>query len=133
MTATSPLQTVREFIASLERKDLEHALSLVSDNCEYDNVPIGKVFGPDGIRAALAGFLANASEVEWVTVREAELGNIVFNERLDRFHFPHGWVEVPVAGVWEVVEGSITLWRDYFDADTFRKQMPQPAGSGSGS
>jgi limonene-1,2-epoxide hydrolase len=37
---------------------------------------------------------------------------------------PHGWVELPVNGVWEVVDGKITLWRDYFDAASYLKQMP---------
>jgi limonene-1,2-epoxide hydrolase len=29
-----------------------------------------------------------------------------------------------VNGVWEVVDGKITLWRDYFDAASYLKQMP---------
>jgi limonene-1,2-epoxide hydrolase len=120
----SPLETVRAFIAAIERKDLDGALALVSDDCEYDNVPMSKMFGPDAIRAALTPFLAPASEVEWVTHREAATGVVVCNERTDRFRFPHGWVEIPVTGVWEVHDGRITLWRDYFDAAMFSKQMP---------
>jgi limonene-1,2-epoxide hydrolase len=37
---------------------------------------------------------------------------------------PFGWIEMPVTGVWEVVDGKITLWRDYFDLQTYLKQLP---------
>jgi limonene-1,2-epoxide hydrolase len=28
-----------------------------------------------------------------------------------------------VTGVWEVIDGRITLWRDYFDLQSYRQQM----------
>lgn len=120
----SPLDIVRTFVGALERKDLETALALVADDVEYDNVPMGKNIGPEAVRRVLAGFLSSASEVSWEILRESATGSIVFNERIDKFHFPHGWVSLPVTGVWEVVDGKITLWRDYFDAGMYVKQMP---------
>ena len=36
----------------------------------------------------------------------------------------HGWVELEVAGVFEVTNGEITLWRDYFDLATYQNQLP---------
>ena len=124
MSSLSPLETVQAFIRAVEERRLDGALAFVAENCEYDNVPMGKMFGPTAIAAALGPFLAGASEVEWLVHREAAIGPIVFNERVDRFHFPHGWVEIPVTGVWEVHDGRITLWRDYFDEAMFRTQMP---------
>jgi len=35
------------------------------------------------------------------------------------------WIEIPVCGVWEVIDGKITLWRDYFDLATYRDQLPK--------
>jgi limonene-1,2-epoxide hydrolase len=32
-------------------------------------------------------------------------------------------VELPVAGLFRVRDGAITLWRDYFDMRTFETQM----------
>ncbi len=121
----SPLETVRGFIRAIERKELDSALELVADGCEYDNVPMGKMFGRAAIAAALGPFLAGATQVEWAVHREATTGSVVFNERVDRFCFAHGWVEIPVTGVWEVIDGKISLWRDYFDEAMFRSQMPQ--------
>ena len=118
----TPAETVRSFIAAIEARDLDRALALVADDIEYDNVPLGKVHGPDAVRAALGPFLAAASEVEWVVHRQAAEGHLVFNERNDRFHLANGWIDLPVNGVWEVHDGRITLWRDYFDEAEFRRQ-----------
>ena len=120
----TPLDTVNAFIHALEVNDLDAACAMVSADCEYDNVPMIKVFGPDGIKGILGPMFANCTEIEWIVHREAQSGTTVFNERLDRFKMPHGWVELPVNGVWEVVDGKITLWRDYFDAASYLKQMP---------
>ena len=45
----SPDQVVTTFIDYINQMDLEQAVSLLSENCEYDNVPMGKVFGRDAI------------------------------------------------------------------------------------
>lgn len=121
----TPLEIVNSFIRALEANDLDTACSLVADDCEYDNVPLVKVHGPDGVRGILAPMFADCTEIEWVIHREAMSGSTVFNERLDRFKMSHGWVELPVNGVWEVQDGKITLWRDYFDAASYLKQMPK--------
>ena len=51
-------------------------------------------------------------------------GSTVFNERLDRFRIGDGWLELPIAGVFEVDDdGKITLWRDYFDMGAYERQL----------
>ena len=42
-------------------------------------------------------------------------------ERLDRHQFAKGWVELPVTGIFEVVDGLITEWREYFDFATIQQ------------
>ena len=118
-----------EFIAAIEARDVERAVGLLAADCEYDNVPIGKVHGPQGVADILGPMLASCSEVDWPVHRQAVAGTTVFNERTDRFLMPHGWVELPVVGVWEVVEGEITLWRDYFDEPSYRRQLTTTEGS----
>lgn len=119
-----PLETVRAFIAALERNDIPAALTYVADDCEYANVPISAVTGPEGIAAILEPLFAQASEIDWPVHREVASGPVVFNERTDRFLMPFGWVELPVTGVWEVHDGKITVWRDYFDFQSYLKQFP---------
>jgi limonene-1,2-epoxide hydrolase len=119
----TPAETVNAFIAAIEANDLDAALTFVDDDVEYDNVPMGKVHGPEAIRQTLAPMLGAASTIEWVVHRQAAAGPLEFNERLDRFEMPNGWIEVAVNGVWEVHDGKITLWRDYFDEASFRAQL----------
>ena len=115
--------TVDAFLAAIEKKDVDAALELLDEEAVYDNVPIGVVVGRTAIRQTLEPFLSGASAVEWRVLRQVATGELVFNERIDRFEMEGRWVEIHVAGVWEVDDGLITLWRDYFDLAMFTKQL----------
>jgi limonene-1,2-epoxide hydrolase len=125
-TRPSPVDVVRAFLAAMAKKDYDTGLAYVSDDCEYDNVPLGKVFGPAGVRGVLEPFFAPTLENEFVIRRQVADGPVVFMERLDRHRLADGWVELPVTGVWEVHDGRITLWHDYFDAPTILNVWPAP-------
>lgn len=114
---------VTTFIERLCAKDLEGALELVTDDVEYDNVPMRKVYGPAGIRETLAPFVAGCTAIDWVTHHQAATGDVVMNERTDRFEMGGRWVELAVAGLFIVRDGKIALWRDYFDLPSFQKAM----------
>jgi len=119
----TPEATVDEFIRRIVSNDIDAALEMVSDDIEYDNVPLGKNIGPDQVRAFLAQ-MAGADEVQFVIHRQTATGNIVMNERNDRFRVGDKWMELPVAGVFEVnAAGQVSLWRDYFDMQTFTDEM----------
>jgi len=125
----TPAETVNAFIAAIERKDVEAAVALVSDDVSYENMPMQPIVGPAAMAATLEMFLAPASEVDWPVLRQFEVGNVVVNERLDRFKIGDGWLELPIAGVFEVVDGKISLWRDYFDMATYSSQMAELTGT----
>jgi limonene-1,2-epoxide hydrolase len=110
----TPDETVNAFMAHINALDLASATALLSDDCEYDNVPIGKMHGRETVHEFLSPMMSRCSELDWITVRQAATGPLVLNERLD----------VPVAGIFEVHDGKITLWRDYFDLPTYRDQLP---------
>ncbi len=48
------------------------------------------------------------------------------NERIDVFTLNGNVVELPVVGVFEITDGKITTWRDYFD------MAPIQAAAGGG-
>jgi limonene-1,2-epoxide hydrolase len=79
---------------------------------------IGTVRGHAAVREVLEPFFAPIHENEFVILRRASDGPVVFVERLDRHRLDHGWRELPVVGVMEVHDGKITVWRDYFDLGT---------------
>ena len=125
----SPEETVNEFVRRILALDLDGACELVSDDVEYDNVPMGKNFGPDGIKSFLQPMVEGLDEVEFVVHRQTAAGNVVMNERTDRFRLGENWLDLPVAGIFEVgADGKIVLWRDYFDMATFTDQMAKLAG-----
>ena len=122
MPRETSTQVVSAFVAAIEGKDLDSALALVAEDVVYDNVPLGEVRGPEGIRAALARILTSAERVEWLVHHQVGEADVVMNERLDRFLVAGRWIEVPVAGLFVLRDGRIALWRDYFDAATYRRQ-----------
>ena len=124
LCAMTPTEIVDEFIARVVAMDIDGACELVSDDLEYDNVPMGKNHGPDGLKAFLGPMVDGLDEVQFVVHRQAATGNLVLNERTDRFRVGDKWMDLPVAGVFEVDDaGRIVLWRDYFDMTTMMDQM----------
>src|SRR3954453_6078383 len=115
MATMTPEETVNAFVAAVGRKDLDAAMELLAEDVEYDNVPMPTVHGRQASRDFLEPFVGPAEQVEFLVHRQAVNGNTVLNERTDRFLLNGSWLEIPVAGVFEVADGQITLWRDYFD------------------
>ncbi len=120
---------VNDFMARITALDFDGAFELVTPDVEYDNVPIGKVEGPDGIRSVFAQFDAMGVDgMEWIVHRQTAGDTVVMNERTDKFRANGKWAEVAVAGVFEVHDGRITLWRDYFDMNAMTEAITALAG-----
>jgi limonene-1,2-epoxide hydrolase len=127
--AKTPTEVVNAFMQAFAVMDYDTALSYIAPDCEYSNMPeaMPKVRGPAGVRAVLEPFFAPALENEFVVLRQLADGPVVISERLDRHRLATGWVELPVTGVYEVHDGLITVWRDYFDAATIVGKWPTGA------
>ena len=86
---TNPSDYVTRFIENIEQSHFTAAMDMVSDDCEYDNVPITKVFGKEAMIQILSDFLAAATKVEWLIHHQVSNGDmehgVVMNERTDRF------------------------------------------------
>jgi limonene-1,2-epoxide hydrolase len=122
--AASTLDVIHAFLKAMETLDYDTALPYIAETCEYENMPMGKVYGPAGVRAVLEPFFAPTLENQFKILSELSEGPRAFVERLDRHRVATGWVELPVTGVFEVHDGKITLWRDYFDAATVTSKWP---------
>ena len=119
----SALETVNAFMKAAADRDYDTAVSYLTDDIEYQNMPLPPVNGKQAVRDTLDMLLANAEGSEWIVHREVEAGDIAMNERTDRFLIGGKWMELPVAGIFELRDGKIALWRDYFDLETIMKQM----------
>jgi len=120
-TALSPTETVEAFLDAFVAMDFDTALTCLADDCVYTNIPMGTVRGHAGVREVLGPFFAPIHENEFLILRKAADGPVVFLERLDRHRLDHVWRELPVNSVFEVHDGLITVWRDHFDLGTAAK------------
>ena len=120
----TPLEVVHAFMAAAEKRDYDAAMELLTDDVEYQNMPLPPVHGKAAVRETLEALLALCTGSEWVVHRELASGDLVMNERTDRFEMGGKWVDLPVAGVFELRDGRIALWRDYFDLPTIMNEMP---------
>ncbi len=126
ITQMSAAETVHAFLNAVTAFDYDAAMTLIAEDCEYENMPMGQAIGPAGVRGVLEPFFSPTLENEFLILRELTNGDTVFTERLDRHRLATGWVELPVAGVWVVEDGLITIWREYFDAATILSKWPAP-------
>ncbi|MEL7209216.1 MAG: limonene-1,2-epoxide hydrolase family protein [Actinomycetota bacterium] len=125
----NPESVVDEFIARICRLDIDAACELVTEDVEYDNVPMGKNHGPQGIKDFLGGMSGGVDAVEFIVHRQTVTGATVMNERTDRFVVGDQQWDLPVMGVFEVTDdGLISLWRDYFDMGVVNEMMGALAG-----
>ena len=122
----SPLALAKKLLTAGLNKDLDEAVTYVTDDCEYTNMPMGSVTGPEGIKAVLGPFFAPTIATDFTVVREMENGSMCMIERVDRHHLPDPdrWIELPVVAIFEVRDGKSSVWRDYFDLPTIMNDWP---------
>lgn len=124
MTTEEPIEVVRRFCAAWSQLDLDVLVGFFTDDAVYHNIPIAPVVGPEQIRTTVEGFTAGVESIEFRVDAIAADGGTVLTERVDVFRFPGGHtIELPVMGTFEVVDGRIAAWRDYFDLNQFMSQM----------
>ncbi len=122
--AEQPLDIVQRFCDTWADGDLDALMAFFAEDAVYHNIPLDPVHGADAIRATIAGFTTGVDSVVFETTHIAAAGDVVLTERVDVFRFPNGTIRLPVSGTFEVRDGKIAAWRDYFDMNQFVSQMP---------
>jgi limonene-1,2-epoxide hydrolase len=113
---------IEKFIDAWNRMDWDAIDDLMAEDIVYHNIPMQPIEG----RAAASAFVRGMAPVgvDWKLLSIAENGNKVLTERLDNFDLANGRrLSVPVMGTFEIENGRISAWRDYFDLATFTRQM----------
>lgn len=106
--------TVEVLLSSLQDQDFDTAAAVLDDNLVYQNVGLPTIRGRARAMKLLRGMEGRA-RFEVKTHRIAVNGSSVLTERTDVLIFGPVRLQFWVCGVFEVSEGRITLWRDYFD------------------
>lgn len=121
MTRT-PEELVTEFCELWKSPDPEQLAAYFTEDAVYQNMPMKPIAGRAAIRHFIAGFTADFSGIDFIVHHQISTGGVVMNERTDVLHRKDGTdVDLPVTGVFEVVDGKIAAWRDYWDLATFTK------------
>src|SRR5207253_3241971 len=107
--------------------DLDALLDYFTDDAVYHNIPVAPVSGRDAIRSTIEMFTGGVRRIEFRMLNIAADDGIVLTERVDVFVLPNVTIELPVMGTFEVRDGKIAAWRDYFDLNQY---MTQLSGSG---
>lgn len=116
-------EIVKEFIAAWSRLDADEIVAFFTPDGTYHNMMNKPVSGHDSLRRFIAGFIKDWSQTKWDVVNIVSRGNIVMAERLDRTHLGDRSVDLPCCGVFEMDNGKISAWRDYFDLATYTRAM----------
>jgi limonene-1,2-epoxide hydrolase len=118
-TDVSNEEIIRQFCAAFVRRDVDELCAFFTADAVYHNIPMAPAEGIDAIRSSLDMFVPVSPYVEFEVRNLASDGAVVFTERIDRMEFGGKAVELPVVGVFEVDDGRIKAWRDYFDVQMF--------------
>lgn len=123
------MAAVERLLDAFWKQDADGAAQAVTDDFQFVNVPFAHrpLQGREALRETIAngnlGFPEPLEDCEHVIVHSFEDDGRVMHERVDRFKFRGRWLELAVAGYWEVLDGQVRLWKDYYDLGQYARMM----------
>jgi limonene-1,2-epoxide hydrolase len=108
-------QTVRACLAALETHDSARLRPYLTDDVVYHNIPVDPAVGLEATLAFLDGFFGMFSGTTVDIVHLAVRDDVVLTERVDTLTLGEHTAALPVMGTFELRDGRISAWRDYFD------------------
>jgi len=107
---------IRDFVTAWSALDINRIMEFFTEDAVYINIPMEPSNqGKPAIRAFIEGFISTCSSIEFMVHHQVSAGDLVMNERTDRLAIGGTVIELPVMGVFEIRDGRINAWRDYFD------------------
>jgi limonene-1,2-epoxide hydrolase len=116
-------EVVQQFCAAFSTKDVDTIASLLADDVVYHNVGMAPADGKEASLATIQGFLDMAEAMSFEIHRIAASGDSVLTERTDTFTINGARAPIPVMGTFDLRDGLIVGWRDYFDLGLTTKMM----------
>ena len=118
------IDLIREFCAAFGKgATIDEVVAYFTDDAVNHNIPVDPVVGPAGIRGVFEMFTTGVERIEFRVLHIVADGNVVMTERVDVFTLPDKTIELPVMGIFEVRDGKIAKWRDYFDLNQYMSQL----------
>lgn len=113
MSVAANKALVEAFVAAWNRVDWDAVFGMMTDDVAYHNIPWEPVNGLPAVRENLLSFGVTASA--WEIHHIIGEGDLVMTERTDRVEMDGKWITLRAMGVFEIRDGKIAAWRDYFD------------------
>lgn len=117
------VETIRNFVEAWSRLDADELAEFFTEDGTYHNMPTAAISGRAEVRDFISNFIRSWSETDWELLNIFGDGNVVVAERLDRTRAEDKSVDLPCCGIFEMEDGKIKVWRDYFDMPTFVNAM----------
>jgi limonene-1,2-epoxide hydrolase len=108
-------EVVRGFCSAVSQRDTSVLRPYFSDDVVYHNIPMDPAEGIEATMATIDLFVSICEGLEFEIHHLASDGEAVLTERTDTFTMQGKTAPLPVMGVFDVRDGKITAWRDYFD------------------
>jgi limonene-1,2-epoxide hydrolase len=113
---SQPAEVVLTFLQRLQAGAVDAATDLLAPDVRFENVSLPAIRGRDRTRRALKSMMGLSGAGFEVRVHSITSdGSTVMTERTDIFHLRRLRAQVWVCGRFDVIDGQITLWREYFD------------------
>jgi limonene-1,2-epoxide hydrolase len=112
--ASSNDKFVADFIAAWERRDSAYVVDCFTEDAVYHSIPLTPIVGKPAIRAWVEHF-AEVPPGRLEVHHQVASGNLVMNERTDHITLNGKPVVLSTCGVFEIEDGRIKAWREYFD------------------
>lgn len=116
---------VRDFMVAWERRDTEFILDCFTEDAVYHSVPLTPIVGKAAIAAWVRGF-ADVPPGRLEVRHQVASGDVVMNERTDFITLNGRAVTLPICGVFEMHEGRVRAWREYFDLAPAKAAYERP-------
>ncbi len=116
-------QVVRDLCDGVGKHDAEALRQFFTDDVVYHNIPMDPAIGIDAAIAVIDGFFAMSESLTIETLHLAVRDNVVLTERIDTFTIGDKVAPLPVMGTFEIRDGKISAWRDYFDMGQITKML----------
>jgi limonene-1,2-epoxide hydrolase len=116
-------EVVRDFIAAWSRLDVDEIVAFFTPDGTYHNMMNRPISGHDNLRKFISGFIKDWTQTNWDVLNVVSEGDIVIAERVDRTRLGAKGVDLPCCGVFELADGKIRNWRDYFDLATYTRAI----------
>ena len=120
-TTQQATDIVENLFDALKSRDIDRAMTVLDERVVWHNVGLPKVRGSSNVGRFLAVLAKPTFGFDVIVHNIASTGDTVLTERTDVLIWRRLRIEFWVCGTFEVRDGRVAVWRDYFDTVDFLK------------